>query len=215
MKVYGAILSPFVRKVLAACKLKGLDYEHEMVLPGTKTPEYLVMSPLGKIPALEDGDLRVSDSSVICEYLEEKYPDQSLLPATPELRARARWYEEYADSKLAGAVAVFFFERLIKPMMGMGETDEARLAEVAATEHPEVFAYLESQVPDQGFLFGDSLSIADVALTNPFINAGYGGFTIDADSWPRTAAWLERVKSEPVMVELLAAEQALMEQMAA
>jgi glutathione S-transferase len=215
MKVYGAILSPFVRKVLAACELKGLAYEHEMVLPGTKTPEFLAMSPLGKIPALEDGELRISDSSVICDYLEEKYPEHPLLPTTPELRARARWYEEYGDTTVAGCVAVFFFERMIKPMMGMGETDEVRLAEIAATEQPEVFGYLESQLPEQGFLFGDTLSLADLALANPFINGGYGGFTLDADSWPRTAAWLERVKSEPVLVELLAAEKALMEQMAA
>ena len=215
MKVYGAILSPFVRKVLAACELKGLAYEHEMVMPGTKTPEFLAMSPLGKIPAFEDGELRISDSSVICEYLEEKYPENSLLPATPELRARARWYEEYGDSTVAGCVAVFFFERVVKSMMGMGNADEARLAEVAATEHPEVFGYLESQLPEQGFLFGDTLSVADLSLANPFINGGYGGFTLDADSWPRTAAWLERVKSDPVLVGLLAAEKALMEQMAA
>jgi glutathione S-transferase len=104
---------------------------------------------------------------------------------------------------------------MIKPMMGMGETDEVRLAEIAATEQPEVFGYLESQLPEQGFLFGDTLSLADLALANPFINGGYGGFTLDADSWPRTAAWLERVKSEPVLVKLLAAEKALMEQMAA
>jgi glutathione S-transferase len=215
MKVYGAILSPFVRKVLAACELKGLAYEHEMVLPGTKTPEFLAMSPLGKIPALEDGELRISDSSVICDYLEEKYPEHPLLPATPELRARARWYEEYGDTTVAGCVAVFFFERMIKPMMGMGETDEVRLAEIAATEQPEVFGYLESQLPEQGFLFSDSLSLADLALANPFINGGYGGFSLDAGLWPRTAAWLERVKSDPVLVKLLTAEQALMEQMAA
>ena len=215
MKVYGAILSPFVREVLAACELKGLAYEHEMVMPGTKTPEFLAMSPMGKIPAIEDGDLRISDSSVICEYLEEKYPENPLLPTTPELRARARWYEDYGDFKVAGCVAVFFFERVVKSMMGMGAADEARLAEIAATEHPEVFDYLESQLPEQGFLFGDTLSVADLALANPFINGGYGGFTIDAGLWPRTAAWLERVKSDPVLVGLLAAEKTLMEQMAA
>ena len=55
MKVHGAALSPFVRKVLVALELKGLDYEQEDTLPGTQTPEFLKLSPMGKIPAFEDG----------------------------------------------------------------------------------------------------------------------------------------------------------------
>lgn len=215
MKVYGAILSPFVRKVLAVCTLKGLTFEHEAVMPGSKDPAYLAISPLGKIPALEDGELKVSDSSVICEYLEEKYPQHPMLPVRPELRARARWYEEYADSKMAGSLAVFFFERVVKQMMKKGPADEARLAAIAETEHPEVFAYLESELPAQGFLFGDSLSIADIAMMSPFINAGYAGFELDAAQYPITAAWLQRVKSQPVIAELLATEKAMMSAMAA
>jgi glutathione S-transferase len=214
MKVFGANLSPFVRKVLVACKLKGLEFEHQVVMPGTKTPEYLTMSPLGKIPAFQDGDLQISDSSVICEYLEEKYPDNPLLPASPEDRARSRWYEEYADSKLAGCLAVFFFERMLKPMMGMGDTDEARLTAIIETEHPDVFDYLESQLPADGFLFGDEPGLADVAMASPFVNASYAGFNMDAERWPGTAAWLNRVLTLPVMVEVLAVEKAMMEKMA-
>ncbi len=213
MKIYGAILSPFVRKVLAVCKLKGLDFEHEAVMPGTKTPEFLAMSPLGKIPAFSDGDLTVSDSRVICEYLEEKYPDTPVLPATAELRARARWYEEYSNSVVTPRFAVFFFERLIKPMMGLGDTDEALLAALIADEHPAILDYLESQLPADGFLFGDALGVADIALASPFFNASYAGYEPDMSGHPLLAGWLARLKSHPVMSELLAAEADLLKAM--
>ena len=55
MKVHGVVLSPFVRKVLAVCSLKGLEYELDPVMPGSTSPEYLQISPLGKVPAFEDG----------------------------------------------------------------------------------------------------------------------------------------------------------------
>lgn len=210
MKVYGANLSPFVRKVLVVCKLKQLDFEHEVVMPGTKTPEYLAISPLGKIPALTDGELGVSDSSVICDYLEEKYPANPVLPATPELRARSRWYEEYGDSKLAENFAVFFFERFLKPMIGKGDPDEERLADIVANSQPEALAYLESQVPSEGFMFGESMGTADIALLSPFINAAHTGFEPDLADYPKLDAWMQRVKAHPVLVEVLAAEAAML-----
>jgi glutathione S-transferase len=214
VKIYGAILSPFVRKVLAVCKLKELDYEHVVIFPGDKSPEFLAVSPLGKIPGLEDGDLKISDSSVICEYLEEKYPQYPVLPATPERRALSRWYEEYADSKLAPNIAVFFFERALKPMMKMGEPDEDRLARLVAEEHPAIFAYLESQLPADGFIFGEKLSLADIALMSPFVNAGHVGYHVDPEQYPGLAAWQERVRKHPVMAELLAAEADMFKAMA-
>ena len=206
MKVYGVVLSPFVRKVLAVCSIKGLEYDLDPVMPGSTEPDYLTISPLGKVPAFEDGDLRISDSSVICEYLEEKYTDVAVLPSSPEDRARSRWLEEYGDSKLVETLAPFFFERKVKKLLGEGEPDEAKLQRLTEEEVPQCMAYVESQVPDSGFLFG-SIGTADIALAGPFINGGYGGYEFDPAAYPKTAAYLERVKSHPAMVPLLAAEQ--------
>ncbi len=72
MKIYGVPISPYVRKACVALELKGLEYEIENIFPGTRTPEYLAISPLGKIPSFEDGDLVMCDSNVIVEYLEER-----------------------------------------------------------------------------------------------------------------------------------------------
>ena len=54
IKIHGLILSPFVRKVMAVAELKSIPYKNVKVFPGTKTADFLSMSPLGKIPALED-----------------------------------------------------------------------------------------------------------------------------------------------------------------
>jgi glutathione S-transferase len=213
MKVYGVVLSPFVRKVLAVCSIKGLEHELDPVMPGSTEPSYLLISPLGKVPAFEDGDLAVCDSSVICEYLEEKYPQTPVMPSSPEDRARARWLEEYGDSKLVESLAPFFFERMVKPMLGMGEADEEKLARLAAEEIPACLAYVESVVPEQGFLFGD-IGTVDIAIAGPFVNGAYGGFVLDASAFPRTAAYIERVKTHPAIVPLLAAEQDMMAAMA-
>jgi glutathione S-transferase len=209
MKVYGIVLSPFVRKVLAICSIKGLEHEHETVIPNNPPPEYLKISPLGKIPALTDGEFSISDSSVICNYLEEKYPAVPTMPEGPEQRARCRWLEEYGDTKLVEALAPFFFERVVKAMLGMGEPDENRLNALLESEVPTRLSYLESQIPESGFLF-DNIGIADIALASPLITAQYGRMPFDDEAYPRTAAYLERVKMHPAMSPVLEAERALL-----
>ena len=212
MKMYGANLSPFVRKVLTVCALKELEYEHVVVMPGNLPEGYLQISPLGKIPALEDGELSISDSSVICEYLEERYPAISTMPTDLADRARARWLEEYGDSKFVEAVAPFFFEHFLKRVFGMGDPDTERLKQLKKDVIPERMAYLEEQLPEQGFLFG-TLCTADIALASPLITASYGGLEIDAALYPKSAAFLERVKAHPAMAVVMEAEGPMLEQM--
>ena len=72
---------------------------------------------------------------------------------------------------------------------------------------PPLLDYLEGQAPAQGFLFGD-LTVADVALASPFVNAGYAQYTIDAAKWPKFSGLVSRVNEHPVMATLLKAEAA-------
>lgn len=210
MKVHGARLSPFVRKVLAVLELKALPYEQVDVFPGMMSPEYLKISPLGKIPALEDDSLQVPDSTVICEYLEERYPTVTTMPASPVERARARWLEEYADTKVmelcGGGI---FLERVVKPMFFKQPTDEEKVQRTINELLPPVLDYLEQQVPKTDFLFGD-LGRVDVSVVGPFINASYAGFVVDANKWPTFAAYIERVTGHPTVAKLLQFEAKLM-----
>jgi hypothetical protein len=118
MKIIGSYVSPYVRKVLACLALKGLDYEIDPITPFFGGDEFERLSPLRRIPVLVEGDLTLCDSSVICAWLDEAYPKRPLLPASASDRARARWLEEYADTRL-GDVFVWglFYPKVVHPIV--------------------------------------------------------------------------------------------------
>ena len=89
MKIIGSFVSPYVRKVLACMNLKGLAYEVDPITPFFGNDEFERLSPLRRIPVLVDGDFTISNSSVICAYLDEAYPGHPLFPPTRRT-ARAR-----------------------------------------------------------------------------------------------------------------------------
>ena len=95
--IVGSYLSPYVRKVLVCLEAKGIAYEVDHIVPFFGDDRFSRLSPLRRIPVLVDGDLVLSDSSVICQYLEDLVPSPALFPADIRDRARARWLEEFAD----------------------------------------------------------------------------------------------------------------------
>lgn len=210
LAIYGAILSPYVRKTLFVANIKGLQYKSVPQMPFTGDEAFKKISPLGKIPALVDGDFNLADSTIICEYLDDKYPDVPVYPKEPKQRAEARWLEEYGDSKVSEVASGLFFQRVMKPMFLQQDTDEAVVDEILQTKMPAVLDYLESKVPAQGFLFGEQPMVADVAIISSFINAGIAGFTVDASQWPNVASFITRVKEHPVLASMLQAEAKLL-----
>ena len=206
MKILGIHLSPFARKVAVVLTIKGIAYEQEPTLPGTADPEFRAMSPLGKIPVLVDGDFSVADSSVICEYLDEKYPDTAVMPKGLEQRAQARFLEEYGDSKLVETASIIFIENFANPNLFGKETDTERVANVENELLPPHLDYLESRVPAEGYLFGDFCT-ADIAIVSPIFNAAYGGYAVDASRWPRYAAFVQRVAEHPAVMKVRDAEK--------
>lgn len=212
MKLIGVHLSPYVRKVAVALTAKGLDYEQEVVMPGMFPPDFEKLSPLQKIPVLVDGEFVLSDSSVICEYLEEKFPSPPLLPAGLEARAQARFLEEYADTLLMGHATVPFVENFIGPNIRKIEPDTARVKKVVEEKLPPVLDYIETRVPQEGFLFGEFCT-ADVALLSPMVNAAIGGYEPDPGRWPKYAAYLDRVRAYEPVARVLATEKEFMNSM--
>lgn len=128
--IIGSFVSPYVRKVLACLALKGLDYTVDPITPFFGNDEFTRLSPLRRIPVLVQGDLALSDSSVICSWLDEAYPERpALLPlATPADRARARWLEEFADSRM-GEVFIWnlFYQKVVHPAVWREPGDAARI----------------------------------------------------------------------------------------
>jgi glutathione S-transferase len=212
MKILGVRLSPFVRKVAVVLTIKGLDYEQESIMPGAAAPEFRTLSPLGKIPVLVDGEFSLADSTAICEYLEEKYPDQPVMPQGLEQRARARFLEEYGDTKLIEAASVIFIEKFANPNIFDKKTDAERVAKAENELLPPHLDYLESQVPPEGYLFGNFCT-ADISIVSPIFNAAYGGYEVDASRWPRYAAFVQRVAEHPAVVTVRELEKQALAQM--
>ena len=100
LTIIGSFVSPYVRKVLACMNLKGLSFEVDPITPFFGNDEFERLSPLRRIPVLIDGDVSVSDSTVICEYLDDVHPKPPLRPADPYQRALmrnfVRWTDEHA-----------------------------------------------------------------------------------------------------------------------
>ncbi len=210
MKLYGVPLSPFARKALLALEYKGLEYENVPTFPGDSSPEFRAISPLGKIPVLDHDGFTIPDTSVICRYLDRVAPEPSLYPADPRQEARACWLEEYADSRLVENCAGIFQERLLKPKLMKQATDKARLAGIIEQTLPECLTYLESQVPDSGYLVGDSLSIADLAVVTCFIQAQYGDYEVDGASYPKLRRYLDAALGSPLVRKRMESERANM-----
>ena len=99
IKIIGSYVSPYVRKVLACLNVKDLAYEIDPITSFYANDDFSKLSPLRRIPVFIDGDVTLSDSSVICAYIDEAYGGPALLPSGPKERARARWLEVYADSR--------------------------------------------------------------------------------------------------------------------
>ncbi|HTK80422.1 MAG TPA: glutathione S-transferase family protein [Rhizomicrobium sp.] len=217
--VYGGALSPFVRKVRVVLVEKGLEYSLEPINPFQPTAEFLAISPLKKMPAFRDTDLpepnTLADSSVICDYLEHKFPSPPLYPTEPYARARALWFEEYADSQMAAnIVRPFFFERIVKKFIGQ-QTDETVCETAKAKDLPEVCEYLSRELGDREYLVGNALSIADIAVATMFVNLQHAGEAIDAARWPNLAAFAERMHARPSFKAFIEEEQNFMQRLRA
>ena len=209
MKIVGSYVSPYVRKVLACLALKGLDYEIDPITPFYGGDEFERLSPLRRIPVLVDGDLTLCDSTVICAWLDEAYAQPPLLPADAKDRARARWLEEYADTRL-GDVFIWglFYPKFVHPIVWGEPGDAARVEKTLAEDVPRELDYLEGQLPAGGWLFGGDIGLADIAVASFFRNAFHIGFEVDSARWPRTAAFVDRALAHPCLANLLPFEQA-------
>lgn len=156
-----------------------------------KKPEYLAINPVGKVPALIDEGLIVHDSTIINEYLEDKFPKAPpLLPKDPAMRARARALEDYADAYLVPSL----YKILIQMRRPEAERDQAKIKE-GEEEVRRHFAYLDKELAGRQF-FAGMFSLADISYMPQFANYERAGYTIPAE-FPNLKAWWDRVKARP------------------
>lgn len=210
--LYGAPISPFVRKVRAALAHKGLDYESVFVAPrsGNEPEEFKANSPLGKIPLLRAGEHYISDSSVICQWLEREFPERPLLPADNLQAARALWFDEYADSVMTTAMGGHLFAEVVMAKLFFNrEPIQADIDLALNTEIPAIFDYLEGEIAGD-YLLPDGLSLADIAVGSISVALVHSDYQCDAGRWPKMAAYLQRLHGGPIFAPLIEDEKALL-----
>lgn len=218
MKLYQSYQSPFATRVRAQIYAKGLEGQIELVEPpgGTGSEAYLKLNPLGKVPALEieDGSV-IPESEVICEYLEDRFPEPALRPADPLGRARVRLLSRFTDLYLHQANASLFRQFIPAtrdPAVLQKDLDQLSLR----------LDQLEGLLSTGPYAIGEAFTLADCALLGPVLFltrvAPMLGGKNPLDGRPRLGAWLEQMRRHPasarIIDEMRKVQQAIAQQMA-
>jgi glutathione S-transferase len=204
MILFGNPVSPYVRKVQAYLAERGMEAEGVIVGLGDPNPEFSKASPLHKMPAFQDGDFTIADSSAIITYLECKYPGGTLFRQSAEDKAMIHWFDKYADTVIGPSGGKIFFNRVVLPKFMKIEGNEVAAQEGEA-EMPNHYAYLEGVFSgnsmDPGYLVGDSFSMADISVSALLGNLRLIGMGPDAATYPKLSAWLETCYARPSISE--------------
>ena len=211
--IYGSMLSPFNRKVQVCMLEKGIEYENEHVNPFAPPPWYSKISPLGKIPVIRDTSVGpnaiIADSSVICAYLEKKYPEPALYPSDPFPFARALWFEEFSDTAMVDACGPYFIALVTQPLLGR-EADREAADDAVCNKMPPRFSYLNKELAGKEYFVDDRMTIADISLACIFANYKLAGGSLDNELYPELATFVERMHARPSYHQYITEEKAFL-----
>jgi len=202
LTLYEHPLSPYAQKVKIALREKGLPFE--LATPGGlgaggAAGDFVAASPRAEVPALIDGEVRIFESNIILEYIEDKWPVPALLPSGPAERARVRMLEEVMDTH---------FEAI---NWAMGEINWFRRAEgllaetlkaTAAAQTKGFFMWLERQLDGRDGFNGAAFGWGDLCVV-PYVNAAAGVGHPPARG-SALSDWLERVNARDSVATTMA-----------
>jgi glutathione S-transferase len=200
IKLYDFLPCPFGQKVRIALAEKGLTYELvevDLAKGEHRQQDFFRLNPLGRVPVLVDEDATIYDSTIINEYLEDEYPDPPILPdvSSSSMRARARLFEDFADTRFTFQVGQLMAE--------LGKTEAERNADRLQRVNRDIermLDYLNQELAGRQFVAGD-FSVADIGfiprllvLPNLGIEAG--------TNRPNVDAWIKRLLERPSLRNL-------------
>ena len=196
-------LCPFSRKVRLAVREKELPAELTLVEPWRSGDSLLAVNPAAEVPVLQDGELVVADSAVICEYLDEVRPEPALIGKTPAERAETRRLVAWFDGKFVREVTdPIWREKLIKRIKH-NETPDSCAVRVGLGNIDLHLAYIAYLFERRNWLAGEALSLADIAAAAQLSVLDYMG-DVPWDRHPGAKLWYSRIKSRPSFRPLLA-----------
>ena len=200
LKLFEHPLSPYVQKVKLALLEKNLPFETAVpdIFAGGGA-EFASANPRLEIPALVDGDVKIFDSTIILEYLEDKWPQPAMLPVTPAERARVRMIEEICDTYYEAINWALYEIRFFKRATGaLADTLMARAGEQIAG----VNARLERELGGREYFNGSAVGWGDVSVLPAVNAAALSGFPPKAGS--TLERWLDRMRQRPSVQKVLA-----------
>ncbi len=195
--VYEHPLSPYAQKVKIALREKGVAFD--LALPGGlgaggAAGDFVRANPRAEVPVLIDGDTEIFDSTIILEYIEDRWPSPALLPATPAARARVRMIEEVMDTHFEaitwGLGEIGWFKR------ATGDLAETLLAN-AARQIQGYYAWLEGKLGDSPWFNGESFGWGDLCVA-PYVAGAISMGNRPAEG-SVLSAWFKRVMARPAV----------------
>jgi len=224
--LYTHIMSPCAQKVRIVLAEKNLPWTaHPIDLPNKENLQswYLALNPLGVVPTLVHNDQPVIESSVICEYLEDTFPQLSLRPADPVQVARMRVWLKHIDNKLHPSCGALQWPLVMRPgLLAKSEQEQQQLINqipeaprrerqrrllAQGLEAPDVagavkvyhdtIVQMENTLQQQPWLSGQEFGISDCATAPYFQTLIQFGWLNMLEGFPAVSAWLDRVTARP------------------
>ncbi|WP_297370524.1 glutathione S-transferase family protein [Acidocella sp.] len=195
--LYHLPLSPYSRKVRLVLSEKRLPFELKVEKVWERSPGYLELNPACTVPTLVDSNgLVVPDSRVICEYLEEAYPDVALLSHEFEERVETRRLVAWFDEKFFSEVTRhLLWEKTMKQALKLGPPD-ANALRAGYANLKQHLVYIGWLAEHRRWLAGDNLSLADFAAAAQLSALDYLG-DVDWSASQGARDWYAKIKSRP------------------
>lgn len=196
MKLYADPITVNCRKVIAGLNLLGFDYErvHVDYFGGEhKKPEYLAINPNGALPALVDGDLKLSESNAILAYAAELNGREDAYPRDPKVRADINRWLLWEAATWFPSCYTFLVENVVKPILG-SQPDSAILERETPNWH-RLADIVDQRLAQSKWLCGDQVTVADIAVAAPMHLHPWQKLPLD--SHPNLKRWIADVEQLP------------------
>ncbi len=196
--LYDNPFSPFARKVRMVLRFKGLEHRSVDALALEEHDHLVAVNPRAEVPVLVDGDVVVADSSDIVSYLEDRFPEPAVLPAGPELRAKARRWQRVADTTFDSIVHDISI--WIWPTHRRSDPPPEGLLDAGRRELHELLSELERSIDASGFVC-DRLSIADFSLFPHISSLKPLNVLLDETAHAKLLRWNRQMRTETAVRE--------------
>jgi len=208
LRLFEHPLSPYVQKVKIVLYERGIPFERVFVDPNQRSEdrvyqEFVLASPRREVPCLVDGDVRVFDSTIILEYIEERWPRREAAAVPPRERARVRMLEEMMDTEYE---AVNWGAMELKVLGHATGAQRESLLTRASLQLQRLWNRLERELEGRAWMNGTDFGRGDAAVQPHVAGSVALGFVV-SERHPKLKDWLVRA-GERSSVQRVAAETA-------